>query len=55
MQAECIWTSALNGDGVDAVFGTIGRHLMQLRVPERFDPAPVAPEVKEEEKESSCC
>jgi small GTP-binding protein len=56
IQVECIWTSALTGEGVDDVFGTVGRHLLQLRGPQRFaDSTSVSLPLEPSPSESYCC
>jgi small GTP-binding protein len=56
LQAECIWTSALTGEGVEAVFGTIARHLLHVGHPPRVNTSgSLSHSVKVESEVSICC
>jgi small GTP-binding protein len=56
MQAECIWTSALTGDGVAEVFGTVAKHLLYLRASEKIlEPTETVAVEAPKEPEQGCC
>jgi small GTP-binding protein len=50
-EAECIWTSAMTGEGVDDLFWTVARHFLEIGVPEFSTTG----QVESAQDESGCC
>ena len=54
-EAECIWTSAQSGIGVDDVFGAVFKHLVQSNAAVDEGTKTVELSKTQETKEKSCC
>jgi small GTP-binding protein len=56
LQAECIWTSALTGEGVESVFGTVAQHLLHVGHPPISNTSgTLSHSVKVDSEGSGCC